>query len=663
MRRIVLLILCVMVLSAPPQRAALAQDGAARLRIDWEVKNRFRLFRSEADFQRHVAAQRDDGILGAEERLARESDGRGWARDTVERLCADRAGRLLQTCDRDGVRESYLAPRDHRIGAVVAGSAAANLTCIWSFEEGEPTPRQITAPCAEEVKLRVRYGRSTLALVDVVLPDGTAQRIATDITVRDVLIAGVGDSIAAGEGNPDRAVRLSDIGFCFRRFLGGDFGEYWRPGRDSFGGNKSCSVEQGSDSGTDNWARQSARWESGSCHRSLYGYQMRTALGLAVENPHLAVTFVPLACSGATISAGVLAGQRIRECPSPGTGAACPGTVSAQISELTDVLAAARRERADRQLDLVLLTIGANDVEFSGLVGNVIIQSTTERVLFGRGNTIVSVADAQKILDEKLPGDFARLRAALKPLVGGNLSRVVFVSYGHPALAAPGIPCAGGRDGFDVHPAFGVDSGRMRQVADFVAQQFLPKIKAMATCQGGSACRDARTDRMTFVDSHQVAFASHGVCTRANTDPEFDLACFSPKGESFNSNPATAATDPLTCGQAASEYRPYASRQRWVRTANDSYFTAMTYPQGLSLTLQPSNIHDATWGILSAVFGGAVHPTAEGHAAMADAALAATREVLGVSAPQPGVNAEPLPPLAAPPARRNANGPSPRAKR
>ena len=27
------------------------------------------------------------------------------------------------------------------------------------------------------------------------------------------------------------------------------------------------------------WARQSARWESGPCHRSLYGYQMRSALG------------------------------------------------------------------------------------------------------------------------------------------------------------------------------------------------------------------------------------------------------------------------------------------------------------------------------------------------------------------------------------------------
>ena len=50
-----------------------------------------------------------------------------------------------------------------------------------------------------------------------------------------------------------------------------------------------------------------------------------------------------------------------------------------------------------------------------------------------------------------------------------------------------------------------------------------------------------------------------------------------------------------------------------MRTANDSYFTAMSYPQGLSSMLRPSNIHDAAWGILSAVYGGAVHPTAEGY--------------------------------------------------
>jgi hypothetical protein len=76
--------------------------GAGTVRIEWEVKNRFRLFRNEGDFQRHVAAARGEGVLASERRLARETDGRGWARDVVERLCVDRAGSLLEYCDRDG---------------------------------------------------------------------------------------------------------------------------------------------------------------------------------------------------------------------------------------------------------------------------------------------------------------------------------------------------------------------------------------------------------------------------------------------------------------------------------------------------------------------------------------------------------------------------------
>jgi len=54
----------------------------------------------------------------------------------------------------------------------------------------------------------------------------------------------------------------------------------------------------------------------------------------------------------------------------------------------------------------------------------------------------------------------------------------------------------------------------------------------------------------------------------------------------------------------------------------------MTYPLGLPRLVQPSDIHDAIWGITSALYGGAVHPTGQGYAAMADAALPAARKVL-----------------------------------
>src|SRR5712671_1392818 len=622
--------------------------------IIWEVKSRFRLFRSEADFQRHVAAHRDDGIFGAEQRLALQSDGRGWARDIVERLCVDRAGRLLGTCDRDGVRESYLAPRDHRVGLVLQGLPEPDLTCVWTFDDGAGEARQLTQACDEEVIIRVAYGKQTLTSVDIVLADGTAHRLVTEIAVRDVLIAGLGDSIAAGEGNPDRAVRLSDIGFCFRRFLGSNSSEYYRPSREGYTGNRSCN-DAGEDSRAADWARQSARWESGPCHRSLYSYQLRTTLALAIENTHLAVTFIPLACSGATINAGLLGNQSVRECAIPGTTTSCPPLTRGQIAELTDTLADARRQQPKRSLDLVLLTIGANDINFSGLVGDIIIEGTVERGLARRGGFVTFVPESQHILDGTLSADFAKLRSALKPLVGGNLAQVVYTSYGHPALAGADTPCPGGRDGFDVHPAFNANGSKLHQVANFVSQQFLPKLKALALCDG-KACRDPAAERMTFVDAHQAAFAQHGFCARSNDDPAFDRECFSPQGKSFESDLATASQDPMACNMTASDYRPYLPRKRWIRTVNDSYFTAMSYPQGTSV-MAPASIHDASWGIVSAVHGGAIHPTAEGHAAMADAALLAVREKLGLPAaaqlPAPQLPAAELPeaqpPAAEPP--------------
>ena len=522
------------------------------LRIVWEVKNRFRLFRREADFLHHVAAQSIKSVLAAEQLMASETDGRGWARGMLGNLCIDQMGTVMTTCERDGARENYLAPADHRIEMRLIG-APPQASCAWMFDEGDGTPRNYTGACGEQVRIRFTYGKPANVTVDVAVPNGPPLRATAEVAVRDLLIAGLGDSIAAGEGNPDRPVALSDEGFCFRRF--GTGSEYYRPGRATYTGDRSCEVSPNVASQLPEWTRLGARWLSQACHRSLYGYQLRTALALAVENPHVAVTFLPLACTGATIENGVLGTQRARELNCT-PDKSCPSTVPAQITQLQGYLATARRTRPGRTLDLVLLTVGANDIDFSGLVANVIIDATRERVLFN--NMLTSIESAESTLTRTLPGNFAKLRAALKPMVGGDLSRVVFVSYGNPALRADGTPCGGGQDGFDVHPAFKLDGDRMRRVAEFVGARFLPVLKSIATCAGNACANPA--DRMTFVDAHQQAFVGHGVCARSEQDPEFDRACFLADGKSFAANSMQGATEPLTCGAPASEFRPYAAR-------------------------------------------------------------------------------------------------------
>ena len=628
--------------AAPAPAAAPAADAPApdaAIQITWEVKNRFRLFREERDFQLHAESLRNRSILASEDALEVQSDGRGWARNMVSRLCIDLQGRVADPCVRDNVKENYLTPIDHAIVVRLTGEVPVGATCVWSFDDGDG-PQQSTFDCAEPVNLRVRYGRQTVASVEVSSGSDPTQKISTEIKVRDILIAGLGDSIASGEGNPDRAVALSDEGFCFRYYLGSAAAQYYRPSRAGYKGGRACEAPDS----LQNWQRYGALWLNAACHRSLYSYQIRAALALAVDYPHIAVTYLPLACTGATIADGLFGSQRARECPPNKSSTTCQVGVNGQLAELRAALAAAKRRQPDRTLDLVLLSIGANDVYFSGLVADVIVDTPTERTLFRRSSVMASVDDSRTALARDLPTGFAKLRDALKPLVG-DLSHVIYTSYANPALSSGGTPCPGGRAGFDIHPSFNADPQRLANVSAFVQSEFLPQLKALALCQSGILCRDPAGDRFTFVEAHQAAFDDHGFCARTDSDPAFDRQCFSPKGESFDPDIVDSANQPLLCGRSAGEYRAYLPRARWIRDANDSYFAAMTYPQGLPTSMQPADIHDATWGVLSAVYGGAVHPSAEGHAAMADAVLPAAAGVLQLNAAVGDVTAEPATPL------------------
>ena len=129
-----------------------------------------------------------------------------------------------------------------------------------------PTARASRAtsavPCNEEVKLRVAYGRPTLASVDIVLPDGTAQRVVTEIVVRDLLIAGLGDwlppATAIPTGRCISPMAVFATAASWRRP-----GEYYRPAREGFSGNRSCVFDQGEDTGADNWGRQARAGRAG----------------------------------------------------------------------------------------------------------------------------------------------------------------------------------------------------------------------------------------------------------------------------------------------------------------------------------------------------------------------------------------------------------------
>jgi hypothetical protein len=148
------------------------------MQISWEVRNRFRLFREERDFLLHAESAQGRSILASEQALELQSDGRGWARNMVSRLCIDLAGRVSEPCTRDNVKESYLTPIDHPVVIRLTGPVPVGATCAWTVDDGDG-PQTSNFDCAEPVNLRVRYGRTTVVTADVSSSEGS-QRVFTE---------------------------------------------------------------------------------------------------------------------------------------------------------------------------------------------------------------------------------------------------------------------------------------------------------------------------------------------------------------------------------------------------------------------------------------------------------------------------------------------------
>jgi len=211
--------------------------------------------------------------------------------------------------------------------------------------------------------------------------------------VRDIFIAGLGDSIASGEGNPDRPVALADEGFCFRYYMGSAAAQYYRPSRGGYKGGRACEAPDS----LQNWQ-----------HNAAVMVQLAVPpLALQLSDPHRAGARRAISAHRRHLSAARLhrappsptacsAAQRVRECPPSKSNANLFGGLStASSTNCATPSPPARRRMPDRQLDLVLLSIGANDIYFSGLVADVIVDTKTERALFRRTGVISSVDDSR----------------------------------------------------------------------------------------------------------------------------------------------------------------------------------------------------------------------------------------------------------------------------
>jgi hypothetical protein len=659
------------------ERAFNAARGAAGqplpVNILWKVERRL----NDPDCR---DASTPDSCL-ATARAGFERSRLGWAAQTVDVTCYDRNARPRRyptTCDRQyswgTAKEDLILPDAHTVVMQIAPDRLAAIgagDCTWSWQPRKAGGRAETKKQACGAKLvikRVPFSLDHTAsgvAVTVQLPDGTSLA-DPDVMVEDVFVVAMGDSFASGESNPDRPVTFSpsremvyDPVLVADQFANRSLGLLGQPKPDSGLNPKALPKRVMGDeqNGTlyklsskefqDDFDRHGAQWLSADCHRSQYGYPFRVSMGLALENRHRAVTFVSLACSGADTFEGLFAERDAREGV---TGPGAQKRVVPQLDQLTDLvcrpgagrsrtasyrLPVYRWGRTDiteqvvtkqwcppesrkRPVDALLLSIGGNDVGFSALVAYAMTESAADIApiagLVGheiRYSPAVSEA-YMHVLDRRMRA----VKDALSDGFGIEPSRVFQTAYEPIQFDETGQVCgAQPTIGLDVHPKLRFSRERTQEVSTFV-RTLQTRMECITDARKGGCPSGLATGAGTgfhLVTDHLAEFARRGVCARDPQKPQVDQANMSVPRLSHRED----QWQPYSPAAAL----PYAHHWRLARNPNDTFLAGNTHREGISVfdDLQPA---------YAALFSGAFHPTAEGHAVVADHVLRHVRALL-----------------------------------
>ena len=630
---------------------AVCSAGAAKAvpAIKWRVENPFRLFTDPADTEVHRATfralspeERRTPVLSAERALQGRHDD-GWASTMFKKTCWNPATNR-HTCE---AYDDYINPQKHKIIAEIAGlDEAANLTCTWlTAPKGgkELRGQSVSLPCNEPLSLEVPYPGSVGLKVEI----GGREVLSTDAKVRDILVVAMGDSFASGEGNPDTPVRFS-------RERSADYGQAGESGADLTG--YPARTGDWKQIGDKAFIAENAHWMDQACHRSLYSHQLRAALQLAVEDPHLSVTFAGLSCSGAEVTFGLFLRYKGNEwVPNPPLLSQISAAAEAQcgkretqaidlpeayhmngvIPELKGGLVLRKcASNAARKIDLVMVSIGGNDIGFSRLVANAVLSDqSTLKMLGGWIGEVHGQAQASTQL-AALEQRYKSLNRALHSMLyvpWEQSDRIILAGYPGMALTGDGSEtCKDGTAGFEVFSDFRLSEQKLREGA-WIADKLHRTMREAAYTYG-----------WTFAETHRRAFIDRGICSGSaanGTSRADDLRI--PR----RVNGAWVPYNPA-------DYQAYAPRQRWFRTPNDAFMTG-NFHVAASLLTKVLKFESLSWFqlLLASTYSGAFHPTAEGHAAIADAVAEKSRIVLQKygQGPDPEPDVEDTAP-AAPPA-------------
>lgn len=226
----------------------------------------------------------------------------------------------------------YAAPARWSVTLDACSSTSRHPITSFTFlltKEGSSWRRGVTRPgCRIDLDTLPSQGtyRASLTLRTTA---GVSASVSSHVGIRDLLVVSLGDSLASGEGNPDEP-RVGQV-----------------------------RVEPTTGVSVDTTLRP-AVWKDRRCHRSALSGPARAAADLERVSRKTSVTFLSLACSGATIA-------HLVDKPYGGIEPIAGSVMPPQVEALA-ALVGPRSRGGGRPIDKLLISAGVNDLRFSEII-------------------------------------------------------------------------------------------------------------------------------------------------------------------------------------------------------------------------------------------------------------------------------------------------------
>lgn len=442
----------------------LLPSHASALTLDWAVVNNFALLKgseTQERFEREVETfatciRRTGDVTACSEN--QRADGLTQRPYPVrfDPRTARYTSDLLHPGSRPGV--DRFEQSDQLSVRLTVSGAPEGTRCHWTVDGHLHTGR----PCASAT---VSVGIDTAATVRVAIESDLERSVETTVLVRRRVILAMGDSFMSGEGNPHRRRTVFPV--------------------------------------------RSELWLEERCHRSLLAASALAAVRFADANPKIYVAYLNFACSGSTVTTGLLGSY----------GGVLSARLLAATRGIDDARAYFRGERLPSQIeqaksalcrgtgrartcltpDLIWLGIGVNDVGFRQIVTALAGSTCDARC---RARLELRVAPAMARLTGAGPGSLARtletIERELRP------RRAMTVGYPDPTRADSGDFCDASILGSSIGGLGRIDASENKWAFERVVT---PLNAALADVVRGR-------ERWTFLEGAVAATTKHGYCAR-----------------------------------------------------------------------------------------------------------------------------------------------------